>query len=82
MGIIPGGMRYGFVTNANGVVGSLSFPFTEGRVRCRLKILLFDVLRWNVVDRRMAGLQDTFGTTSVGNDDAVADDLNMFVAVL
>jgi len=83
MAIVPCCVGNAPITDRDGVIRSGSLPFTERRALCKDETLgKLYILRGNIVDGRMARLQDTLCSPSVCNDNLVEDDLNMFIALL
>ncbi len=83
LAIIPGPVGEGSLSDLDCVVGGAALPFAECRVSRRDEVCgELHIFRWDIVDRRVAGLQDTFGATRICDDDAIQDGLDMPAAVL
>src|SRR5579884_2296163 len=79
--IVPGGVGRAFLSNLNGIVRGPAFPFAEGMARGGDAVFQTHIFRGNVVNGRVAGLQDAFGAVRIGDDHAVEDDLDMPAAL-
>jgi hypothetical protein len=80
--VVPGGVGEGAVADAERIVGGRALPFTEAGAGSGRQVFHFYVLRRNIVDGRVTRLQDAFRVLCIGDNDAVQDDLDVFIAIL
>src|SRR5215217_7714824 len=81
-GVVPGGPRLATLVGDDVVVARPALPLAHRGPLRGPQVLHPDVLRWDVVDRRMAGLEHPLGARRVGERHPAEDHLNTSLRLL
>src|SRR5215212_197005 len=82
VGVVPGGPRLATLVGDDVVVARPALPLAHRGPLRGPQVLHPDVLRWDVVDRRMAGLEHPLGARRVGERHPAEDHLDASLRVL